>query len=222
MKKEVSVNYYLSRQERLLGDFDGFSRVMGGVLAEYRGREFADTMFARARAEFMDILPTLPYIGGEENFLTADLVEGSLILAWYKALAREKVGLKEITRLVHETFRRRLNRYPRVVRYLTGRFRESRWFIRRRAGQAVASQERRYPGDWVFSFVRGDGKDLLYGTDYTECGICKLYRAHGAQAAVPINCGVDFIMARAFGLKMKRTTSLGTGGTVCNFRYMRR
>lgn len=222
MRQEDPEHYYLSRKKQLLHDFDKVSRIMREVLAEYYGLEFAHTVIAGARAEFADILPTLPYIGGAGNFLTADLVEAALILAWYKALVREKVRQKEITRIVHETFRRQVFRYPRFVRYLMGRFKESRWFMRRRARQALRSHERRYPGDWVFSFVRGDGKPLLYGTDYTECGICKLYRAHGAELAVPINCGVDFIMARAFGMKMKRATSLGTGGAVCSFRYMRK
>jgi hypothetical protein len=222
MKPQNGDPYYLSRRKRLLADFDAISRVTGDVLAELRDTAFADNAVGRARAEFADVLTTLPYIGGDANFLTADLIEAAVILAWYKALSAEGMGAKEIGRIIHETIRRRVRRYPRAVLWLVGRLKESPWFMRRRARQAARSQERRYRGDWVFRFVPGDGKELLYGLDFAECAICTLYRAHGAEAAVPINCAVDFIMAEAFGMRLRRTRSLGYGDAVCNFRYLKK
>jgi hypothetical protein len=222
MKRKDGDSYYISRAKRLLADFDNISRVTRGVLEEHRDAAFAGNAVGRARAQFADALRTLPYIGGDANFLTADLIEAAVILAWYKALSAEGMGAKEIGRIVHETIRRRVRRYPRPVLRLVGRLKESRWFMRRRARQAARSQERRYPGDWVFRFVPGDGNDLLYGLDFTECAICTLYRAHGAEAAVPINCAVDFIMADAFGMRLRRTKSLGYGDDGCNFRYLKK
>lgn len=221
MKQENPERYYISRERQLLRDFDKISRIKRAILTQYRGPQFADAVIAGARTEFADILPTLPYIGGDENFLTADIIEAAVILAYYKAAAARQVPLKDIGRIVHETIRRRVRRYPRLLRYLVGRLKESTYFMRRRARQARRSRERRCPGDWVFTFVPGDGKDLLYGLDFTKCGICTLYRAHGADRAVPINCAVDFIMAGAFGMKLSRTKSLVGGDGVCNFRFFK-
>ncbi|MBN2224335.1 MAG: L-2-amino-thiazoline-4-carboxylic acid hydrolase [Deltaproteobacteria bacterium] len=213
--------YYISREKELLKEFDKISRITRGALTEYGGPQFANVVIVGARTEFADILPTLPYIGGNHNFLTADIIEAAVILAFYKELAIREVPLANISRIVHETIRRRVRRYPRLVLRLAGRLKESRWFIKRRARQAQRSRERRYPGDWVFTFVPGDGKGLLYGLDFTECGICTLYRAHGADRAIPINCAVDFIVADAFGMKLTRTKTVAGGGEVCNFRYMK-
>jgi hypothetical protein len=222
MKRHDDEHYYVSRNKRLLADFDAVSRIGRAVLAEYRDAAFAGEAAAAARAEFSDILKTLPYIGGDDNFLTADLVEAAMILADYKALAARGVPLADISRIVHETIRRRVRRFPRIVLTLIGRLKESGWFMARRKRQAARSQERTYPGDWVFTYVPGDGQDLLYGLDFTQCGICELYRAHGAERAVPINCAVDFIMAGAFGMKLVRTKTLAGGGGVCNFRFMKK
>ncbi len=222
MKQRDNEHYYISREKRLLADFDAVSRIRSAVLAEYRDAAFADETAAAARAEFAGILGSLPYIGGDDNFLTADLVEAAMILADYKALSARGVPLADIHRIVHETIRRRVARYPRLLLWLIGRLKESRWFMARRKRQAARSQERAYPGDWVFTFVPGDGGDLLYGLDFTQCGICELYRAHGEKRAVPINCAVDFIMADAFGMKLVRTKTVAGGGGVCNFRFMKK
>jgi hypothetical protein len=213
--------YYISREKGLLKEFDKISRITRGALTEYGGPQFANVVIVGARTEFTDILPTLPYIGGDHNFLTADIIEAAVILAFYKELAIREVPLANISRIVHETIRRRVRSYPRLVLRLAGRLKESRWFMKRRARQAQRSCERRYPGDWVFTFVPGDDKGLLYGLDFTECGICTLFRAHGADRAIPINCAVDFIMADAFGMKLLRTKTVAGGGGVCNFRFMK-
>ena len=66
--------------------------------------------------------------------------------------------------------------------------------------QAARSQERQYPGDWVFTFVEGDGQEFDYGLDFTECGICKYYHAQGADELTPYLCLMDGVVSKSFGL----------------------
>lgn len=60
-------------------------------------------------------------------------------------------------------------------------------------------QERRYPDDWVFEYVEGNGVEFDYGHDYIECGAQKLYHVHDADEFLPDFCYLDFVMARTIG-----------------------
>jgi hypothetical protein len=85
--------------------------------------------------------------------------------------------------------------------------------------QAAESQKRQYPGDWVFTFVEGDGKEFDYGLDFTECGICKLYHAQGADELTPYLCLMDDVVSKAFDRGLVRHKTLAEGADVCDFRY---
>ena len=65
--------------------------------------------------------------------------------------------------------------------------------------QALQSQARRYPGDWVWDFVEGDGETFEYGYDFHECGTHKLFHAHGADEFLPFFCYLDFVTFRTRG-----------------------
>jgi hypothetical protein len=67
--------------------------------------------------------------------------------------------------------------------------------------------------------VEGNGQDFDWGVDYTECGICKFYQAQGAYELVPYLCALDFPSSEAADAGLVRTTTLGTGGLRCDFRY---
>jgi hypothetical protein len=85
--------------------------------------------------------------------------------------------------------------------------------------QAGESQKRRYPGDWVFTFVEGDGQEFDYGLDFTECGICKYYHAQGADELTPYLCLMDGVVSKSFGLGLVRHKTLAEGADICDFRY---
>jgi hypothetical protein len=86
---------------------------------------------------------------------------------------------------------------------------------------AIESQKRRYPDDFVFSYVAGDGKEFDYGTDFTECAVCKFFHKQGADEITPYICLSDFPMSRAAGGGLRRTTTLAGGAERCDFRYKR-
>jgi hypothetical protein len=85
---------------------------------------------------------------------------------------------------------------------------------------AVArTQDRRYPGAWVATFVEGDGEAFDYGIDITECGICKFYAAQGAIELAPYMCLSDYVVSDAFDRGLVRYETLAEGAELCDFRY---
>jgi hypothetical protein len=88
--------------------------------------------------------------------------------------------------------------------------------------RAQISQQRRYPGDWVFEVIEGDGQTFDVGMDYTECGIEKFMRRQGAANLTPYLCNLDYVTFGATGLGLVRTKTLGWGCDCCDFRIRRK
>ena len=64
----------------------------------------------------------------------------------------------------------------------------SRWFRRLGKKRAIKSQQRKYPGNFVLTYVEGDGREFDYGIDYTECTNCKFLQAENAFELPPNAC----------------------------------
>jgi hypothetical protein len=93
--------------------------------------------------------------------------------------------------------------------------------LRRAHRNALESQKRQYPGDWVCTVVGGDGEAYDWGIDQVECGICKFFADRDAEEFVPYMCALDFIASDYFGWGLVRTTTLAEGGERCDFRFKR-
>ena len=105
------------------------------------------------------------------------------------------------------------------------RWQGRRFLSRKRLDQrrhvAAISQERRYPDDWVFEVVEGDGQDFAFGVDYTECGVVKYLAREGAPELAPYLCWIDYPQFAAMHLRLDRTETLAQGGQRCDFRVSR-
>lgn len=80
-------------------------------------------------------------------------------------------------------------------------------------------REHRYPGDWVYEYVGGNGVEFGHGMGFLECGSQKLHHAHGADEFLPFYCFLDFPMSKAAGSGLARTMTLAEGHVKCDFRY---
>lgn len=63
---------------------------------------------------------------------------------------------------------------------------------------------------------------LGYGIDILECGICKLFSKHHAQAYTPILCEVDKITSNLAGLELIRKGTIANGADKCDFRFKKK
>jgi hypothetical protein len=202
-------------------DSDILDDHLGGtekVLVTRFGKARTNRLMKGIRQAYDEFIPEMPYIGGEENMFTEWLTYGVYYLAVYRVLKAEGESLDDVGKAVFDTFQAMAD-YPRWFLRLVGSFKYNKKYVDRLKNAAAKTQERRYPGDWVATFIPGDGKAFDYGIDITECGICKFYGAQGADALAPYLCLSDYVVSVAFDRGLVRYKTLAEGAGVCDFRY---
>jgi hypothetical protein len=73
MDNRIDREYYTIRKPELLKAFDAESQCWRPVMAIQYGADCVEILLREAREEFEALLPHIPYIGGDENHLTASL-----------------------------------------------------------------------------------------------------------------------------------------------------
>jgi len=217
MDKQTGEEYYMSRKSEILAIFDDHAQAWKPFIIKQYGDEFADTILREARAEHEALIPEIPYIGGDENHMTRHLIRSTTSLALYEVMKSRGKTAQETGKIIYDAVVERVNDPSMAARFRDERSPEER---RRKEKQRVKwHRKRRYPGDWIYEFVEGNGVEFDYGYDFVECGSQKLYHAHGADEFLPFYCFLDFPMSKASGLGMIRTMTLAEGYEKCNFRY---
>ena len=207
--------YTKTRDSGILDDhFEGTEK----VLVTRFGKGRTDGLVEEIRQEVAALTSEVSYIGGEENMFTEWLTYGVYYLAVYRVLKAEGQSVEEVGKVIFDTFQAMAD-YPKRLLRLVGSFKYNDQYVGRLKEAVAKTQERRYPGDWVATFVEGDGEEFDYGIDITECGICKFYRAQGADELAPYLCLSDYVVSDAFDRGLVRYKTLAEGAEVCDFRY---
>jgi hypothetical protein len=188
------------------------------VFNERFGDDLSAKVMAETKNAYAALRPRVPYIGGEANIFTEWLDYGAYYLALYQALSARGHTEDDVGRLVFNTYEVMAD-YPGWFLKIVGHFKYGRSYQDKLRRAAAISQKRHYPGDFVLSFVEGDGENFDYGLDITECGICKLYSAHGAEKFSRYMCLSDFVISKAFNRGLVRFETIAEGGKRCDFRY---
>jgi hypothetical protein len=201
--------------------FDLAARLIRGVAVARYGDQFAETVTAEARREYEALIPRIPYTGHRRNPLKGIMVSAAMFLALYRAMKAQGKDVEETGTLVYEGVEKVYELLPRFGLHVYGSLSFTKWYQRRAGQLALESQNRRYADGWVYSVVKGDGRNFDYGLDIVECGICKFYHAQGADEFARHMCRLDFIMSDRMGMGLVRTTTIAEGGEKCDFRYKR-
>ena len=216
----MTENYYSSRRGQLLREFDDLAGRVRRVFVPRLGIGPTDEMIAETRREYDALIPRVPYIGGKQPF-TRFLISTAQFLAMYRVLGRRGVSLEEAGELIYRICEEVMGSYPGFVLKILGGSNFSGRHIRDLRRRAEESQRRLYPGDYVYSFVEGDGEGFDYGVDYTECASVKFLEAEGAPELAPYLCLIDILYSERFDWGLRRTTTLAEGGARCDFRFKR-
>jgi len=209
------VGYALLRDPDPLADFYASTET---VLGTHFGQSRARMLVQDIRREYEALTPEMPTIGGEENMFTEWLTYGVYYLAVHRVLTSQDQSIEQVGHIIYETYEVMAD-YPAWMLRLVGSLKYDEGYVKQLKGAAAASQERRYPGDWVCTFVEGDGETFDYGLDITECGICKFYHAQGADELAPYMCLSDYAVSCAFDRGLVRYKTIAEGAEVCDFRY---
>ncbi len=221
MAEATQDGYWVTQRDKLLRRFNRPLKQIGRLaLAERYGADETAVIIDDTRAEFERLIPHIPYIG-EDNPMTTYLMQGAFSLALHRALAQRGATFEDTGEIICQAARTMLHRIPGIARRPSGRlyFRKGR--VRRQQQAALRSQERRYPGDWVWEIIPGDGETFDLGIDISECGILKFMQAQGGEALMPYMCHTDYITLGAIGIELRRTKTLAYGCDKCDFRMIR-
>lgn len=211
--------FYLKRRRRLLLEFDLMARSARPVLKTYFDEEL-NSLIVETRREFESLIPQLPYIGGKQPF-TEFIIFTGMLLAVYRVGKAHGKSVEQIGAMIYEIGYSFLCSYPVVLMYMFGRMNFSRRYLNQLQKWARESQERKYSDDYVYNFVKGDGKTFDYGVDYIECASCKFLAKQGASELAPYLCPIDIIYSEAFNWGLSRVLTLAQGARKCDFRFTR-
>lgn len=215
-------NWYLEHKPGIMRQVRFAFRHYRKHLVDAYGKEQGEAIARESLRGFEALLPAIPYIGGDENRYTRNLYLTAAVLAMYRSLQARGATVEEAARLIYLGTASFFNSFP--TRWLM-RWQGRRMLGRKRREQlaqsAVISQQRRYPDDWAYEVVEGDGQDFEIGMDFTECAIVKYLDREGAPELAPYLCWVDYPQFAAMHLRLDRTETIAQGGQRCDFRVSR-
>jgi 2-methylcitrate dehydratase PrpD len=213
----IDKEYYVRKKAELLAKYDAEAKRWSlFVLKEY-GEIQAYKILQEARHNFENLIPKIPYIGGDANRRTETFVASVIYLAFYKAMKNYGKTVEETGKILFDALASDVSKTQQTTHPADWQDRE-KYFKPRRQG-AEESQERRYPGDYVYKFVSGDGKAFDYGYDYSECASVKFFHMQGADEFMAFYCYLDYPSCGARGLGLSRTMTLAEGYGKCNHRF---
>lgn len=211
----------MDQTKKLLKQFEGTLKDIKPLLLEKYGDKDAEKFCREAYQEFAEnILPQIPDIGGAKNPYNRFLNLTAMALAIYRVVQKRNGTVEEAGEIAYKGTILLAEKMPKTMMKLYGRWTNSRISYPRLRKEAQQSQMRRYPQDWVYEFVDGNGQDFDYGIDMHECGIMKFLEDNDALALTPYLCAVDYITFDVMGIELRRTQSLAYGCKKCDFRFI--
>jgi len=182
------------------------------------GNELSAELMMETKQAYADLRPEIPYIGGKENMFSEWLNYGAYYLAMYRALSARGHSLDDAGKLIFDTYEVMAD-YPKWFLSIVGRFKYGKKYEQKLRQAAVVSQKRKYSGDFVSTYIEGDAENFDYGLNITECGICKLYSAQGAERLSRYMCLSDYVVSKAFNRGLVRYKTIAEGAEKCDFRF---
>lgn len=205
--------YYESKKSEFFHHFKQTCDYFSVLIAGKYGETFKNEVMDEIKEKYQLIYSKLPYIGGDENSLTNDLVGAAESLSFYLVLKEHGKPLEEIGELAYKAAQKGFEDHPEAVPPMN-----NPEFFPFMKYAAEASLKKQYPEDWVYTFIEGDD-EFDMGMDFMECGIQKLFHQYDADEFTPYLCAMDIIMSECGNLGLHRTKTLAEGSKFCDFRY---
>jgi hypothetical protein len=170
---------YLSRKDQLLRGFDKSLNRVRVLLNSWLGEEQAESLIRDSRQEYEVLIPRIPFIG-RKNPLLVFFLPTTRYLAIYRSFTKQGLTIEDAGYLAFEIGTEELKSIPSIGRHFISYLWFSPWFLKRIKKRAMDTQHRMYPGNYVMTFVEGNGREFDYGVDYLECASCMrlMWRFH--------------------------------------------
>ncbi len=214
-------NYYINREARIKKDFEKSMLLFGSVLAGKYNKERALKIVSEATQKYADIIPILPYVGGDNQpMMTQRILYAATCLALYRAMKDDGTALTEIGQVIYDSINKEYSTFPKnILTKINKRLLFSDMNKKALRNAAIISQERRFPESGVMLYVEGDENNFDYGLDIIECPIKKFLEKQNAAELTTYICKTDFPVSKANSSGLFRTSTLAEGGRVCDMRW---
>jgi len=219
MRTRSSNNYFVSHKGELRKAFREINEGARQYLTTRYGENLARAVTAQAATRFEALIPDLPDVGGEKNWVAKYLPISAWYLTYYETLKVYGKTAEDVGKMLYDLDEAQWAQYPKSKALAEGARLFTKPGLEEMQKWAEGTQRREYPANWVAEFVPGDREDFDFGYNYTECALCKFLHSHNAGEVAPYLCVTDFTRSRVCGTGLVRTQTLAQGNKVCNFRY---
>lgn len=216
-------NYYYANLKKFTGFFDHlFCKYLKNTLTSRYKDVDPERVIALAKEKHKEIILVLPDIGGDANVLTDCLIGAVPALALYQSLklvGKDPLDGGIIFNEILETLYASGEMGTPAELEKRGAEMFSPQAYQRMKEAAKLSQLKKYPEDFVYTFVEGDGSNFNFGWDFSECAVVKLFKRYGAAELAVYACKFDFIESKYCKTGLKRELTLANGDVKCDFRF---
>lgn len=220
-KTVINSTYYVDKKDELLQNLSDTEKVFENVLSDSFSEKEIESISQETIDEFEDLIPQIPYVGGDENPMTEDIEKAAMVLAFCRVAEKYDLSTEEVGDIVYTGIENELQKYPHwLLRFSAGKY-FSDDYIDELKNQADLSQKKIYPGDWVSQYVPAAKGEYDYGYNFTECAIVKFFEEQNASELTPYLCKLDYLYSDYMDEGLVRTSTLAEGGEYCDFRYNR-
>jgi hypothetical protein len=203
---------------KLMDDFNDWLVVSGSAVVDLLGSERGSIALDSIRTDFEGIIPGIPWIGGDSNPNTFNLLGSAYSMALIKPLQAQRVPARDIGHTIYLMAQSSFRADSAKLQRQGAQMLTAQTIAYMREG-AQWSQKRVYEADFVFDFVEPkDGS--VYGINMIECAIQKFYRQQNQDEYVRYNCLVDYPLYQTMNVHLDRSGTLGNGADNCDFRYL--
>ncbi len=212
-------DYYIKKIPELMKEYDKDAVLLAETLTSYFNNLKIQNLLAEIRKAYEALIPDLPYIGGDTNISTQYIIGSAFSLPILLSLEQEDISMRDMAKIIYKTIKSKHNLTSSEKKQQIRDFYFSADMPEMAKKVCSVSQLRKYPEDYVYTYVEGDGINFNYGYDVNECGIVKFYNQIGAQRFIPIVCLTDYAIYQPLGVGFKRTQKIPTGDTICDLRF---
>ena len=209
------------RTQKLISTYNRIGQAVRMRLLDHYPAKLIWEVFADTRRELMFLAPKTPFIG-KKNIWQINLDTCVMNLALYRTLKKRRFEFKEAAQIQHDIVEAYRLSLPKPLHWAYRWYYFSPFHQKRLSQAATQSQKRQYPGDWVFTYIEGNGHGFDFGVDITECAIVKLYQAYGVEEEyLPHLCKLDHALSKILNLGFIQQGTLAKGEPVCDCRWKR-
>ncbi|MBP1747935.1 MAG: hypothetical protein H6Q52_474 [Deltaproteobacteria bacterium] len=212
-------NYYVMRKSQLVKDFKEVVEGASQFLIPELGAERTKKISRDALANFEELLPGLPDVGGDRNLITYLIPVAAWYVALYGSMRQCGKTAEDTGKILYDLDELQFQTTPGPQKKMMSERLFSSKYIEKFKEWASWTNKREYPANWAADFVEGRGDDFDYGCDYTECAMVKYVTAQKVPELSPYICLADFPGSKAYDSGLVRTKTIAMGDGVCNFRY---